>query len=160
MKRTATPKSIIDRDTVPEVKLDAVYPQPPDRVWHALTDPAQLAQWLMPNDFAPRLGHRFTFRDRRGPAIRCEVIALEESRRLVYTWQRGSEEPLSVVTWSLEPISGGATRVPLTHTGPHASLSFSCRWPAALRRLSHVQPALRVPVSIAAPRTSLWRNHV
>jgi uncharacterized protein YndB with AHSA1/START domain len=32
--------------------------QPPDRVWHALTDPDLLARWLMPNDFRPAVGRQ------------------------------------------------------------------------------------------------------
>jgi Activator of Hsp90 ATPase homolog 1-like protein len=40
---------------------EVVYTHPPGRVWRALTDSAALADWLMPNDFLPRVGHRFTF---------------------------------------------------------------------------------------------------
>ncbi|GEM_PF-1460268 len=35
------------------------YAHPVRAVWRALTDPAELAAWLMPNDFAPTVGHRF-----------------------------------------------------------------------------------------------------
>ena len=38
------------------VEVDEVLPHPPERVWQALTDPALLARWLMPNDF-PKPGH-------------------------------------------------------------------------------------------------------
>jgi uncharacterized protein YndB with AHSA1/START domain len=31
-------------------------------VWRALTDSDLLARWLMPNDFRPVPGHRFSFR--------------------------------------------------------------------------------------------------
>ena len=44
-----------------EVTLEVIYPYPPDRVWRALTDRRVLAQWLLPNDFEPRVGHRFHF---------------------------------------------------------------------------------------------------
>jgi uncharacterized protein YndB with AHSA1/START domain len=40
---------------------EAVYPHPPNRVWQALVDPSELAAWLMPNNFAAQVGHRFTF---------------------------------------------------------------------------------------------------
>src|SRR5262249_17808941 len=43
------------------IVLNTVYPQPPERVWRALTTPEELAQWLMPNDFAPKVGHKFQF---------------------------------------------------------------------------------------------------
>ncbi len=37
----------------------ARYSHPVDAVWRALTEPGPLAVWLMPNDFAPVVGHRF-----------------------------------------------------------------------------------------------------
>lgn len=45
-----------------ELLFEVRYPHTPERVWRALTDPKALAAWLMPNDFAPVVGHRFTFR--------------------------------------------------------------------------------------------------
>ena len=45
------------------IMIEAFYPFPPERVWKALTDSRALAGWLMPNDFQPRVGHRFQFRD-------------------------------------------------------------------------------------------------
>lgn len=64
---------------------------PPDRVWRALTDPKALGTWLMPNDFVPELGHRFTFRTRPIPPyfdgiVHCEVIELDPPKSLAYTW--------------------------------------------------------------------------
>lgn len=38
----------------------ARYSHPVSAVWHALTDPAALSTWLMPNDFAPTVGQRFS----------------------------------------------------------------------------------------------------
>ncbi|MDQ2686708.1 MAG: SRPBCC domain-containing protein [Armatimonadota bacterium] len=125
------------------VQMDAVYPHPPAHVWQALTNPDTLAKWLLPNDFAPCLGHRFTFRDGRR-TIHCEVTAVEEARRLTYTWRRG-QEPLSVVTWTLEPVQDGqATRVRLTHTGlPSCCAGWGARMGRVLAhglRLRIVQP--------------------
>ena len=62
------------------IVTDSFLPHPPAKVWNALTDPALLAAWLMPNDFVPALGHRFTFQTEPVPAqgfdgvIRCEVL--------------------------------------------------------------------------------------
>jgi uncharacterized protein YndB with AHSA1/START domain len=44
------------------IEVGEFLPQPPGRVWQALTDSALLARWLMPNDFKPVVGHVFTFR--------------------------------------------------------------------------------------------------
>ena len=43
------------------VDLDEHIESPPDKIWKALTDSTMLARWLMPNDFEPRVGKRFTF---------------------------------------------------------------------------------------------------
>jgi uncharacterized protein YndB with AHSA1/START domain len=103
-----------------EIRIEQTYPVPPERVWHALTDREALAQWLMPNDFEPRLGCRFRFQSRPMPGwrgfVECEVVELEPPRRLAYTWV-GDEhwkEP-TLVRWTLEPIAGG-TLLRLEHT--------------------------------------------
>jgi hypothetical protein len=44
------------------IEVDQFLAQPPEQVWHALTDPDLLVRWLMPNDFRPAVGHQFTFR--------------------------------------------------------------------------------------------------
>lgn len=53
-----------------DITVEAVYPHPPARVWRALTDPDELESWLMENDFQPRVGHRFQFRDEPRPGWR------------------------------------------------------------------------------------------
>jgi len=53
-----------------EITLEQTYPHPPERVWRALTDSAALAEWLMPNDFEPRVGHKFRFRSKPMPGWR------------------------------------------------------------------------------------------
>jgi uncharacterized protein YndB with AHSA1/START domain len=36
--------------------------EPPEKVWRALTTPAVLAEWLMPNEIRPEVGARFSLR--------------------------------------------------------------------------------------------------
>jgi uncharacterized protein YndB with AHSA1/START domain len=100
------------------LRFDRVYPHPPARVWRALTEPALLARWLMPNDFEPRIGHRFTFRTKPAPGfdgiVHCEVLTLERERTLAISWAGGNMT--SVVTFTLEPVPDG-TRLRLEHAG-------------------------------------------
>jgi uncharacterized protein YndB with AHSA1/START domain len=42
------------------IEHEETYPHPPERVWRALTDPAELGSWLMPTDFTAKAGSRFT----------------------------------------------------------------------------------------------------
>ena len=100
------------------IALSVTYPQPPREVWRALTDRDVLAQWLMPNDFEPRIGHRFTFRAPPAPGfdgiVRCEVLELVAERRLTLSWRGGGVD--TIVTFELEPATSG-TRLYFSHTG-------------------------------------------
>jgi uncharacterized protein YndB with AHSA1/START domain len=103
-----------------DVVLEAIYPYPADRVWRALTDPSEIATWLMPNDFRPVIGHRFTFRTEPRPSVgfdgivHCEVTVVDPPHRLTYTWAGGGLA--TTVTWTLKTEAGG-TRVRLEHRG-------------------------------------------
>ncbi|CCV07089.1 Activator of Hsp90 ATPase 1 family protein (fragment) [Mesorhizobium metallidurans STM 2683] len=61
-------------------------PDPPEKVWRALTEPRLLAAWLMPNDIEPEIGSRFAF---AGPDARidCEILEAEPGRLLRYSWR-------------------------------------------------------------------------
>ncbi|MGH7999291.1 MAG: SRPBCC family protein [Brasilonema sp.] len=101
-----------------DLKKEVFYPHPPQRVWQVLTNRRALAAWLMENDFEPRVGHKFRFHDSTLPgldeSIDCEVIELDEPKRLSYTWQDKFMPKPSIVTWVLEPQEGG-TQLRLEH---------------------------------------------
>jgi len=104
-----------------DVVMEQTYAHPVDRVWQALTDSAALAEWLMPNDFEPRVGHKFQFRAKPMPGwrgfVECEVIEVDAPRRLAYTWLGDEDwQAPTTVRWTLEPVEGG-TRLRLEHTG-------------------------------------------
>lgn len=102
------------------IRTDTFLPFPPEKVWNALTDAELLATWLMPNDFEPRVGHRFTFRTDPVPAqgfdgiVYCEVLELVPRDRLRISWAGGGID--TTVTWELFP-EGQGTRLFLTHEG-------------------------------------------
>jgi uncharacterized protein YndB with AHSA1/START domain len=100
------------------VCIDRIYPHAPEKVWRMLTDRRSLSQWMMPNNFTPRVGRTFQFRgvDRLGRCrvIDCRVVELDPLRRLAYTWRDRAGGPPTVVRWSLER-AGGGTRVRLEH---------------------------------------------
>jgi uncharacterized protein YndB with AHSA1/START domain len=104
-----------------------IYPNPPEEVWRALTDPEILAGWLMENNFAPRIGQKFQFRTKSrfgiDRVIECEVLEVDEPRILSYTW--GGKG--SVVTFRLDPIAEG-TRLRLEHKGMHGIRGVAMAW--------------------------------
>jgi uncharacterized protein YndB with AHSA1/START domain len=110
------------------IVVENVYPQPPEKVWRALTDPKILETWLMPNDIRAEVGARFNFHTKPGQGwsgtIDCEVLQVETNRLLVYTWGGGSKAAEgygqrldTVVTWTLTPTEEGGTHLRLEHAG-------------------------------------------
>ena len=138
------------------IVVERLMPHPPEKIWRALTQAHLIEQWLMKNDFEPRLGAQFTFQakpmgDWNG-IVHCEVTAFDPPRRLAYSWRGGSlSNPKygsaldSVVEWVLAPESGG-TRVRMEHSGfgPGNETAFeamSSGWPRGLERLEQVSAA-------------------
>jgi uncharacterized protein YndB with AHSA1/START domain len=104
-----------------DIDASVTYPHPVTRVWEALTSSDALTAWLMPNDFKPVLGHRFTFRTRPAPGfdgiVRCEVLELDPPRRMVWSWAGGNID--TTVTWTLDQTSDGGTRLRMHQVGFH-----------------------------------------
>ncbi|MBC2886255.1 SRPBCC domain-containing protein [Ochrobactrum sp. CM-21-5] len=86
------------------VAMEREFPYPPERIWRALTQPHLIEEWLMKNDFQPRIGHRFELRADWG-SVACEVLEVEPNRTLVYSWEANGLE--SMVTWTLAPSATG-----------------------------------------------------
>lgn len=73
---------------------------PPERVWRALTQPHLIAEWLMQNDFAPALGHRFNLTGEWGGTLDCEVLAIDPPRTLAYSWNHATRtRPSTCAAW-------------------------------------------------------------
>lgn len=100
------------------VKTEIFYPYPQEQVWRVLTNRQALAAWLMDNDFEPRIGHKFQFRTNSLPGldgiIYCQVLELDEPKRLAYTWCDSLIGERAIVTWTLEAVEGG-TQLHLHH---------------------------------------------
>jgi uncharacterized protein YndB with AHSA1/START domain len=105
-----------------EIRREVLIPQPREQVWRALTDSTALAEWMFPNDFAPHVGHHFTFRVPPNPkvgfdgiTVHCEVLECEPPIRLVFSWSAGGLVDTRV-SFRLEP-DGEGTRVLFEHSG-------------------------------------------
>jgi uncharacterized protein YndB with AHSA1/START domain len=99
--------------------FEATYPHAAERIWRALTDSAAMAEWLMPNDFQARLGHKFQFRTKPAPGfdgiVNCEVREIDPPRRLAFTWKGGPVD--TVVVFTLVSTSPTETRLRLEQRG-------------------------------------------
>lgn len=93
------------------VVVEREFPHPPERLWRALTQPHLIEAWLMKNDFAPAVGHRFNLRGDWGGVLDCEVLAVEPNETLSYSWNFAHDDPAfaleSVVTFTLTATATG-----------------------------------------------------
>jgi uncharacterized protein YndB with AHSA1/START domain len=143
-----------DQDAVvSEIEVAA----PPDRVFQALTEAAQLKRWFTspecPAKFwemDPRLGGRYRYATEKGSivvnnvsefACHGEILEYDPPRVLVYTWfGNWHEEPTrpTIERWELTAKSGG-THVRVTHSGlstmPVARKDYSGGWQAVVEML-------------------------
>ncbi|MEK8022539.1 MAG: SRPBCC domain-containing protein [Candidatus Hydrogenedentota bacterium] len=91
----------------------------PERVWHALTDPVLLAEWLLPVfDLKLEPGAAFSFKTQPFPGwdgvVNCRMIEIDVHKKLSYAWVVGEMD--TVVTFTLTPTASG-TRLVLVHSG-------------------------------------------
>lgn len=102
---------------------------PPERVWRALTSRAELSEWFqvkIDGEIVPGRDIWMTsvHPEHAGQRFRVLVTEMIPSRRLVWRWHPGevdpavdySKEPLTTVTFTLEP-SGPGTRLSVAETG-------------------------------------------
>jgi uncharacterized protein YndB with AHSA1/START domain len=105
-----------------KVELDAIYPCSVDKVWAALSDPGQLADWYMrPEGFHPAVGTKFRLYAKPNPFFKglayCEVLAVEPPHLI--RWSQSEQEtgrPTFTLTWTLTP-EGEGTRLRLLQDG-------------------------------------------
>ena len=138
---------------VSEIQIAA----PPERVFQALTDAAQLRRWFT-NPSCPvhlwemdaRPGGRYHYTTEKGTVVvnnvsefEChgEILEYDPPRLLAYTWIANWHDDKSrrtVVRWDLAPKSGG-TQVKVTHSGlaqePTARKDYSGGWPGVVEQL-------------------------
>ena len=105
------------------LRMTRVLAAPPERVWHAFTDPAALAAWFWPRrlamtaEVAPRVDGRYRLAGQGpGMAIDGSYVAVEPPSRLAFTWRWQGEPEQTLVTLRLAPGDTG-TELTLIHDG-------------------------------------------
>jgi uncharacterized protein YndB with AHSA1/START domain len=148
-------KSVITSDNdavIAEIHIAA----PPERVFKALTDSAELSRWFA-NPSCPvklwemdaRPGGRYRYTEKGGVTVngvsefecRGEILEFMPGRYLVYTWiasWHADKSLQTVVSWELTP-EGGGTHVKVTHRGlakeDAARKDYSGGWVGVLEML-------------------------
>jgi len=100
-----------------ELELDHA----PAKVWRAITEPALLAEWLLPViglQLAP--GAAFTFKTQAYPpwdgTVNCRILEVEPLHMLSYAWVVGPMTLDTIVTFRLTPTASG-THLSIVQTG-------------------------------------------
>jgi uncharacterized protein YndB with AHSA1/START domain len=101
------------------LSLDFDLHHAPEKVWRALTDPALLAEWLLPViGFKLEPGAEFMFKTQPYPGwdgtVSCRMLEIEPNRKLSYTWTVPFLE--TIATFTLTPSALG-TRLSIVQSG-------------------------------------------
>jgi uncharacterized protein YndB with AHSA1/START domain len=101
-------------------------PQPPERVWQALTEPAQLARWFGHRaEVDLRVGGDIFFGWGSGEIARARIEVIDPPRCFAFRWRPYKSDPelpietggpTTLVEFSLEQIPQG-TRLTLVESG-------------------------------------------
>lgn len=114
-----------------EIKKTIEVDAPPSVVFRALTDEKELEKWL-PREakLDLRVGGQLRFKFSRGDranelVFEGEILELVNDRKLSYTYHFPKVEtkvpagpaPNTRITWTLDSLPGGRTRVTVVHSG-------------------------------------------
>jgi uncharacterized protein YndB with AHSA1/START domain len=112
----------IDRYTIEYVRT---YPHPIERVWRAITDPAQMSVWFAPIEFEPRLGGAYRALWEVPSMFQGVISAFEPPRLIRFAGPHPGEDALW--QYELEPVDAGTRLVFMQRIPPgHDTLA---RWP-------------------------------
>lgn len=106
-------------DTLPPIVLVFETPAAPPDVWSALTEPDRIAEWLTDATPLGEVGEAYRLDFGEGSVVEGVVRLVEPGQRFAHTWTWTDVEPSheTEVSWSIEPLEGGGSRVTLVHGG-------------------------------------------
>jgi uncharacterized protein YndB with AHSA1/START domain len=135
------------RSQTETVAFDIDLRHAPEKVWRALTDPALLAEWLLPViDFKAEPGAALTSKTQPHPGwdgtVSCRMLEIEPQRKISYTWTVPFLD--TVVTFTLNPTgspAGSGTRLSIVQTGFTAALAVMLQRAQLVRAPQRIQGA-------------------
>ena len=102
------------------VIVERIYNASVQKIWSALTDPAEMKKWYFDiPDFKAQPGFEFSFLagdDQKKFLHLCRITDVIPEKKLSYTWRYDGFEGDSEVSFELFP-EGDKTKLRLTHTG-------------------------------------------
>ena len=107
--------------TIEPFVIERTYPAPVERVWNAITQPAEMKLWYFDlPDFKPEVGVEFQFmggptEDRQYKHL-CKITEVIPKKKLAHSWRYEGYAGNTLVTFELFD-EGTQTRLKLTHEG-------------------------------------------
>jgi uncharacterized protein YndB with AHSA1/START domain len=142
-------------------QLDLPYSR--EEVWQEIASDTGLAEWMYPNDFVAKVGHRFKFHVPANPSVgfeglevSCEVLECERPGLLVFSWSAGGLLEGTKVSFRLVETAHG-TRLQFEHSG------FDLDQPLGKRAFGGAKFGWekmfdQLQLAMAAKKTSAGRN--
>lgn len=108
----------------------------PADVFKALVDPQEIKKWnpyCGDNHVEPRVGGRYAFgwdTETAGTDGPDRIVEFQDNHKVTYTWH--GQEPKTLVSWTVQPLEGGKTKLHFTHSGflrnPKVVLEYKLGW--------------------------------
>lgn len=116
-------------------RLERTFDAPPELLWRALSEPAELSAWLADATLEHQIGGTVELRFDDG-RMRGRITDFDPPRVLAYTWDEGDGRE-SHVRFELEAAHGG-TRLTLLHTrlNDSSATGFAAGWHHHVERLA------------------------
>lgn len=100
-----------NHEKLSDIRKTTIFNAPIEKVWQAVSTSEGIAEWFMPNDFEPKVGHEFTIHSPFGPSP-CKVLALNPPNGLSFTWGDFGWQ----IAFELKELEG-KTEFTLIHSG-------------------------------------------
>ena len=107
------------------IAFECELPEPPEKVWRALTTAELVSEWLLPTDLRAEAGSEFHFSDpaAANDPIDCAIISVVPERSISFSWRdaearRGGLD--STVTFEIAETEIGGTHLKILHEVRHA----------------------------------------
>jgi uncharacterized protein YndB with AHSA1/START domain len=111
-----------------QIEREIVFPESPDEIWEALTEPERLEEWFATEvELDAQPGGEGVFRWGDGEERRATVREAAEGKRLVLDWSDGGE-----VVLELEEVDGG-TLLRVVESTPEFGTALELRALACLQ---------------------------
>jgi uncharacterized protein YndB with AHSA1/START domain len=116
--------------TLPPIVLRIETSAPPAEAWTAITLPDRIVEWFTDASPLGAVGTAYRLDFGEGSVVEGVVTELDPGRHFAHTWAWADAEPgqQTGVSWSVDPVDGGGSRITLVHDGwSEAGLDSSAR---------------------------------